>query len=367
MSDERRNRPSASGMERLALCPGSWNLESTLPPEPESEDAASGTRIHAALAGENVTLSHEERDTLETLDRLEMDAVRTVFGFLKDAALREHRQWFFLKGVPAFSGKPDVVYCVGTDILILDAKTGRNDTPIAANNIQLRALAVLWDDRNLYQVSSITVGILAPWQENRLTLARYDRDNLDAAREEILGVLKRAEDPNAPRVPSIEACRYCRARGVCPEARAVALALPVAETPELPTPTRTPEAFAAALTGDELSACLTRGRLFDRIHEAIRDEAKRRMTAGETIPGWTLKPGTKRTTITDPQAVFQRFAALGGTAEQFMRVVKVTNGKLESAVRDVTGAKGVSLKQTMAALVEGASEEKETNPSLEEV
>lgn len=364
MSDERRNRPSASGMERLALCPGSWNLESTLPPEPESEDAASGTRIHAALAGENVTLSHEERDTLEIIKRLEEEAIQIAFeGQAPRSLFREERMWFGDK----FSGKPDVYATLHAHKLILDAKTGRNETPIAANNIQLRALAVLADYVTWNLSDSITVGILAPWQENRITLARYDRANLDAAREEILGVLKRAEDPNAPRVPSIEACRYCRARGVCPEARAVALALPVAETPELPTPTRTPEALAAALTGDELSACLTRGRLFDRIHEAIRDEAKRRMTAGETIPGWTLKPGTKRTTITDPQAVFQRFAALGGTAEQFMGAVKVTNGKLESAVRDVTGAKGVGLKQTMAALVEGASEEKETSPSLEEV
>ena len=53
MSDERNSKPSASSMERYALCPGSWAAEQGIPDQ-TSEDATTGNRIHAWLAGETV-------------------------------------------------------------------------------------------------------------------------------------------------------------------------------------------------------------------------------------------------------------------------------------------------------------------------
>ena len=61
MSDERKNLPSASSMERYMLCPGSWAAEKGQP-EQASSDADSGNRIHAALAGEAVNPPLTEDD-----------------------------------------------------------------------------------------------------------------------------------------------------------------------------------------------------------------------------------------------------------------------------------------------------------------
>jgi len=368
MTDERAGLPSASGMERLKLCPGSWALEQQCPEPPETEEAASGTRIHDAWAGKLTEweLTADDMETLDAIKRLELEAVMTVFGVWKDAALREHRQWFFLNGTPTFSGKPDGVYCVGTDLLILDAKTGRNETDIAADNAQLRALAVLWDDRNLYQVNSITVGILAPWQSQRITLARYERHHLDAARQEVLDIIAASKKPDAPRNPSLEACRYCKAKAVCKEAREAGLNLPVAETPELPTATRTPEAFAAALTRYELSACLHRGKLFEKVHEAIRSEAKRRLEAGEEVPGWQLKPGRVTEKVTDAKLVVERYQTVTG-ADDIWSAVGITKTALKELVRKHTGTKGKGLDAQMAALLAGATETKQAGSQLEEI
>ena len=65
--DERRGVPSASGMDRLMNCPASFEMERLAPRDEGNEDAASGTRIHAVLAGlaSEDALSAAEQETCE--------------------------------------------------------------------------------------------------------------------------------------------------------------------------------------------------------------------------------------------------------------------------------------------------------------
>ena len=39
VDDGREGKPSASGLDRLRLCPGSWAAEALMPPEVSSADA----------------------------------------------------------------------------------------------------------------------------------------------------------------------------------------------------------------------------------------------------------------------------------------------------------------------------------------
>jgi len=375
MIDPRRGLPSASQMERLALCPGSLALSRKAPPQPESEDAASGTRIHAAWAGEaaaEATLSGPEVETLDRLRELEVRAIRTVFGArAADRVVREQRLWIRDFHRDLLSGQPDVIVSVGDDHLVLDGKTGRNETPIAAANLQLRALAELWDEETLRGATSITVGILAPWQDQPITLARYERAHLDAAREEVLRVLLAASREDAPRNPSEPACRYCQARAICPEAREAALTLPepalAAAVERTQSGELTPERFAELLPAEMLASCLVRGELFDRIHAAIRGEARRRLIAGEPVPGWRLKEGQSRRSVTDVGAVFSRVNALGVSQADFLSAVKVTLGDLEEAIRKATGTKGKGLRAQMDQILAGCVEMKQASASLEKV
>ena len=127
MTDERQGFPSASSAERYALCPGSLFLEKECPPEPETPDASSGNRIHAALAGETVFLSPDELQVFEACKRQEEALVSGINSWR--CIGREKRLWFNGNGNGAqdWSGKPDAVYgAVGENVgLVIDYKTGR--------------------------------------------------------------------------------------------------------------------------------------------------------------------------------------------------------------------------------------------------
>ena len=83
------------------------------------------------------------------------------------------------------------------------------------------------------------------------------------------------------------------------------------------------------------------------------------------------KHGQVRETITDPELVAGRFSALSNDPEAarkaFLRAVTVSKGKLKDAARDITGAKGKTLDDTVARLLERATEATLTAPTLARV
>lgn len=352
VEDPRRGKPSASHTERLALCPGSWALERTLPPEPESEDASTGTRIHNALAGflPMDQLTTDEQETAEACIRLEDEAKAQVFGPGSTVTIsREVRLW---RG-DSFSGQLDFIARDGQTALILDYKTGRGDVMQADGNLQLMAQAVLlWTNKP--GLTRITVGIAQPWVSPQLTLCSYDADAIIAARHKLTAILATASQPNAVRQPGEKQCKYCRAKAVCHEALGTAM-----------TVLHKPSQEVVALTGQELAQHLDRIPMVEAVIEALRVEAKRRLTEGEAVPGWKLKPGSERTTITDSGKVFARFSKQGGSVSDFLGCITVAKGKLKDALKQLTGAKGKALDNDLSALLEGCVETKASAPSLE--
>lgn len=216
MTDVRRNKPSASGVERLSLCPGSWNLCQSLPPETasESEDAASGTRIHAALCGENSErLSDDDLTTFLACKDLEIQARMRVLGVeASETVTREKRLWLG----DSFSGQYDFLAISGNKAVLLDYKTGRGEVESAEGNLQLRALACLVAKEHP-ELDEITVGIIQPWASPQLSLCRYGRGDLLAAEMELLQILDCADDPDAKRIPGEKQCRWCRGKLNCKE------------------------------------------------------------------------------------------------------------------------------------------------------
>ena len=77
---ERKNLPSASGIERIMLCPGSWQLEQQCPALPPGEDAVQGTLIHEALAkNDPAGLSDEQTETFMKCLALEAELLQKTF------------------------------------------------------------------------------------------------------------------------------------------------------------------------------------------------------------------------------------------------------------------------------------------------
>ena len=362
-ADERERLPSASGMERLALCPGSFLLEVEHGEKTTSDAAALGNRIHDWLAWRKVQLTPEEQEIADACE----DHAKRVFEEWEAAGpghnsdvIREQRMWARdADGLDrTWSGKPDFVAVVQRDngtrrALVIDYKTGRGDVTQAAGNMQLRALAVLVAEE--FSVQEVRVAIVQPLA-GRPTVCDYDDIALAVAKVEIDAIVRRATTPGQERRPNPAACKYCSAKHACPEGRNLALAMaqPLAR-----------DGGVILLTPEEMAGFLHAARAAEAIIESVRDKARRMLEVDEkAIPGWRLKPGVARESITDPQKVFDRVAALGATPERFLSAVTVAKGKLESIVRDLTREKGKGLKAKMDGILDGATETKHAAPSL---
>jgi hypothetical protein len=333
-----------------------------MPPSEETEESTHGTHIHDALAGklDPNALTLDEYSTWERCKQQATDLVGLHFPFDVVQEIKEQRLWGYVGLKKAFSGEPDLVVVGKARALVVDYKTLLGEVEPAVGNMQLRTLAVLVFEE--HEVDEVVVSIVQPLA-GPPTVAIYTRADLEQAAAEIYGLVEEIKRPGLPRIPSGAACKYCRARGACPEAMAVAVAPPVENLPA----GITAPAIAAALTGDTLGRFLDQAKVADAVIEACRQEAKRRLAAGEQVPGWKLEEGDYRESITDPQAVATRFFALGGTQEAFLGAVKVTKAALKEAVSAVTGTRGKALDQTVRSLCDGATERKQNAASLVKV
>jgi len=356
--NERMNLPSASGFERLALCPGSWQLERDLP-EATNPDAEAGTRIHMALAG---ALTGEcewskfllEDDSDLAARCLEMLAdLRKTMDFMQAVQRVEQRLWCpNSRGEAAWSGKADLVLVneVRKRAMVVDWKTGRNEVQPAGGNLQLRALAVLvWEN---YGVSEVTVAIIQPWAGGGgvANICTYTEADLERAAAEMDGIVAAAMDPRAPRTAGPEQCKYCRATAVCAEYQAwVTTDLPALAKPLLPVRDWSP---------DDWAFFLRRVSEAEKWLDERKQEAKRLLEDDPAaIPGFRLAYSTRRSISNAPE-VYQRAAELGVTAQEFAAACKVSITAVKDLVRNATKKKGKELQVEVDGCLEGCVVEK---------
>jgi len=369
MNDERKNRPSASEFERLALCPGSYALCKQAPPPEETEDAASGTKIHAYLAGEILRekLTEEEDHTAERCAS-KLRELEEQLEIPDDAPrLIEQRYWFGA----LFSGKADVVRMWTNKAgdrcaLIADYKTGRNDTTTAEGNIQLRALLSAFVENEL--CNRIYTAIIAPWQTTELSVCEYRDTDIDKAILECTKIINECEKENAPLNPSEKACKYCRAKAICPALQSESTsALDVLSANGKPLTRESFALVAQSLSADNLLQLMEGDSLREMANAAIRGEIRRRVLIGdpEVCQHWRITEGQEREKIVDVNKVFSKLQAMGVSANAFAAACTVTKKALTDLVKAEIGGKGKALKETIADITEGAVEITKTQGSLE--
>ena len=363
MIDERKGLPSASAAHRYFACPGSWMLENQFPDGPASSDATIGNRIHAALAGDYVAdITQEEKYIIERCKDQAHDLVVATFGndFSKMDVYTEERLWATdcITGEKLWSGKPDVVYVLGNNALIVDYKTGRGLVEDASKNLQLRCLVELVHENFSYEFNTITVAIVQPLAGSP-SVCKYEFDDIENATAETLDLMERIKTPGQRRIPSDSSCRYCKGKPYCSEARELAVTGPLANAPE----GITPDAIAATLTSSHLAEFLNRTAQAEAVIEACKSEARRRLSEGETVEGWTLKEGSVRESISNSEIVASRFLEIG-TYEQLSPAITLNKTKLKDAVKLATATKGRELESKLSALLDGCTESKMSQPML---
>lgn len=271
-------RLSASRADRFMTCPGSYRLESQMPYEPSGEAAAIGTAIHElaeammrgdALIQADYPDAHWEMaaDYVRFINDLVTNPRKKLIEVNVDNGLKSLHQ--------ALGGTADAVLVDGNHLHVIDLKTGR--IPVGAeNNRQLLTYAVgVMRQFNAPASIECTMHIFQPtvghskWTVSGNDLIKHGHD-LKAAAELALS-------PDAPTTPSLDACKYCRAKTICPSMRTKVQ--DNARKDFAPDTQVTPEMLDLAEMASNWA-------------DAVKTAAKQQIKAAP-ITGWSLKPGRK--------------------------------------------------------------------------
>ena len=288
-------RLSASRTDRFMQCPGSYRLESLMPWEPAGEAAATGTAIHELS---EIILSGKEIPIGTDPDHLSM--AQGYANFI-DALVENPRKKLIevnldegLKSLhPALGGTADAILVDGNHLHVVDLKTGR--VAVDANENKQLLTYALGAMRQLKAPSTIecTMHIYQPrvghskWTVSGNYLELHGRRLLEAA--------ELALTSDAPTHPSPDACRYCKAKTICPSMREKVQE--VARNDFLPDTAITPEMLDNAV-------------LMAAWADAVQSAAKEQLTNGKSIQGWTMRIGRKTKFWKDEKLVMEAFKDL---------------------------------------------------------
>jgi hypothetical protein len=191
---------------------------------------------------------------------------------------------------PALGGTADAVLVDGDHLHVVDLKTGRVAVD-ATDNKQLLTYA-LGAMRQFKAPSHITctMHIFQPrvghskWTVSGAYLELHGKRLKEAAELALTG--------DAPTSPSPDACRYCKAKTICPSMREKVQE--VARSDFKPDTTVTPEMLENAV-------------LMAAWADSVQAAAKDQLADGKTIQGWTMRAGRKTKFWKDEALVMEAF------------------------------------------------------------
>lgn len=367
----RKGLPSASGMERMILCPGSWHLERTIDYEDSpSRSALDGTMLHEVLAGLRTDDSLSDRHLwVVRRCRAIVEELETALGFSDTDPQRrtivEERFWYYDEGYgDLYSGQMDFAVVNGNRGLIVDYKTGSGPVTPTAENYQMRASAVLLAHN--FDLDEVHVAIVQPLAVNDTSVVRYGRGELRRAEVDILVGMRLASAENPARVPGDKQCRYCRAKGLCPEVREQVMELvPLAAAGNGATMTKRGHLTLAPQTGEELARILPKLDVAEKVIREIRRIAKEILEHDPSaIEGYRLREGAERRSIRDALLAYQRMSQLL-TPEQFASCCNVQVARLEEIVRELRDETAARAREIVDETLGDAIERRPNDRSLD--
>lgn len=331
---EHANIFSASQLERLFACPGSSVLTRGIPRK-SSQYSAWGTGTHelSALALEHGDHIYAERhgttikadgfeftvdDEMVEVAKVYTDYVRDVAGADGTILVEQRVQFDKHLGVPAEHeafGTADAIIVKGSEMIVVDLKTGRGVEVEVEGNPQLHAYALgaLEIAETVADIERVRMVIVQPRaggiKEHDLSvdeLRAWARDHAAPACGRVLEAfayrLTSDQRPfvDAFLVPGEKQCKFCAAKATCPALRDEVLTAAVGSAPasvdEFDAVMDTRQVHAESLqdTPEQwLAACLSKVDLIEDWCKAVREEAHRRLRDGQSVPGYKLVAGKR--------------------------------------------------------------------------
>lgn len=302
--------PSASS--RWLHCTPSARMEAAFPPE-ESSAALEGTLCHKlaeAMLTCNETLEAEAIneikeagfDVIELIGMADEYKTAVVADMGEDSELHVEDHVNLSRIFRDCYGTVDCWFVKGTTLYIYDAKFGRTPVDVVSNSqLIIYALGVYFHlgDTGIDTVSMNIVqprdGGLKTWTVSIDGLMSHLPSYTAKAELAYMGEGMVAEGPW---------CTYCMAKALCPAMRRT-----------LGAKARTLKTNAAAgylrkgFSG--VARALDLAPMMRRYIDSVKDFARRHMENGGRIEGYGLKPGNRRTSLTDPAGFLEWAEAKG--------------------------------------------------------
>lgn len=280
---------SASSLDRLALCPPSARMGKDIEDKP-SKDAERGTRIHEL--GE-MLLTGEDIDIVG-IDAEELQLARAYAEYVWDVAGEEgvvYVEESFHKELAIYhehlGGTADAVVIDGTNIHIIDLKSGRS--PVSAKeNKQMLTYALGALTKHGFNFENVHLHI---YQPSNVSKQVYTTADINKWSTELIEIAKRADDPFEKPNPSAKACHFCKAKTVCPSIREKVL-----------------ESAQQDFAPNSLEQQLDEAKLALTWAEAIQEQAKEQIANGADAGHWHLKNGRKMISYKDKVGAEAYFA-----------------------------------------------------------
>ena len=363
MNDQLRGDwTSASNAQADALCPGRHIAQKGISDQ-TSEDALFGTKVHEALAGRidlNV-LTDEQRDVYESCVKIEERLIMQTFPDVNPALarpVREKRLWIKWSNELQHSGQLDYLCMKGDSALIVEYKALPGEVPSSPKNAQLRDQAVLVM-ANRPTTKQVYVAVCQPLVTHSPEICLYKEDDLKLAERQLFFRVTASHNPESPRVAGEIQCKYCRAKTKCPQYQIWAGAV-------IPQPDGILGVPMESWTPDQCAAVASNLSRAQKWLEQAKEHLKARLRLNpEAIPGWKLGDGQKRSEVSDPQQLLDRFIRAGGSLNQFMECVGIGKGEFKRVFKEATKLKGKSLDKRLDEVYSGLVTETTTEPSLE--
>lgn len=333
-----RAATTPSNLLQRSLCPGSARMEAGLK-DRDDDDARRGRLLHSYWAHkefERRVLSHDQQDLLALSDDL-LEQVLNILGFeLEHDTFVEQKMW---TRDGRLSGTPDRVYLwrERKAALIADLKSGFKTQERAELNLQLRGYALIAADN--FDLDDAYVALLQPRArfDERATLARYEETDIERSRAQIHEIIDATVPDDAPLRASEQACRFCKAKLICPAFReAVSKAIiPFTLDGELSVAAREEQIakIVANCTDEQLERVLEACALADHVEEIAKDETRRRIEAG-AMTNFTLGKAWKARAIRDPRrAIALLSLARIATRDEILDICDIPLKQLEENYR----------------------------------
>lgn len=365
---------SPSKRIRYRSCPGSAKYPDTVASGPAAIDGThSHTLLERCIKGGvtdpliNVGITLEDEDGTFTVNSERAQRVKVAIDYVRQRQLHlsgmcevyaeTRSDPARLVGRDDMSGHYDISIIGGGVFELIDYKDGMH--PVSAEkNPQMEQYAVgalAEYPVRPYPFAEIWLTIIQPKLAAKgLPAVSTWRTTVDDIMDRVVTALQRegaaCDDPNAPRIPGEDQCRYCPAKGFCPEFAAYTLnsaGISFPNTTEtarqvmnnstiLNIPSDMVEQAAGkdptSMAPEEIVRIIEAAPLLRQMIAAVEEEALRRLNDGKAIPGLKLVAGrgSRKWALPDDQ-IADKLKTMGVPKDVIWRTTLVSPAQIEKA------------------------------------